>query len=187
MTSVFPASPVLESATTSPVGCEIQATSSHYDCQDVMIRRKGTLARAWCPTAGRAAAPPKRRSRRQRCLSRARPRVNVPAMSVAPSSTPRLPSHPDTSLRGAMRALASLLPDANLSVPGDSAFESVPLPSEPARTISTILIEDGPMRAHRVFEPPVSGFTAFLDGTQASRVLYASEMGVPVVHGTVAA
>lgn len=86
-----------------------------------------------------------------------------------------------------MRALASLLPDANLSVPGDSAFESVPLPSEPARTISTILIEDGPMRAHRVFEPPVSGFTAFLDGTQASRVLYASEMGVPVVHGTVAA
>lgn len=86
-----------------------------------------------------------------------------------------------------MRVLASLLPDANLGLPGETAFDSIPLPSEPARTISTIVIESGPMRAHRVFEPPEGGFVAFLDGTQASRVLYASEAGVPIVHGTAAA
>ena len=108
-------------------------------------------------------------------------------MSVAPLSTPRTSPAPDTSVRGAMRVLASLLPDANLSVGGESAFDNIALPSEPTRTISTVIIEGGAMRARRVFEPPEAGFAAFLDGTQASRVLYASETGVPVVHGTVAA
>ena len=93
----------------------------------------------------------------------------------------------DSSVRGAMRVLARLLPDANLAVSGESSFDSLPLPSEPTRTISTIVIEGGALRARRVFEPPETGFAAFLDGTQASRVLYASETGVPVVHGTVAA
>ena len=86
-----------------------------------------------------------------------------------------------------MRVLARLLPDANLAISGETSFDSVPLPSEPTRTISTIVIEGGALRARRVFEPPETGFAAFLDGTQASRVLYASETGVPVVHGTVAA
>lgn len=86
-----------------------------------------------------------------------------------------------------MRVLARLLPDANLALPGESAFDGLPLPSEPARTISTVIIEGGAMRARRVFEPPEPAFAAFLDGTQASTVLYATETGVPVVHGTVAA
>jgi hypothetical protein len=43
------------------------------------------------------------------------------------------------------------------------------------------------MRAHRVFEPPVAQFAAFLDGTQASRTLYSCDDGTPIVHGTAAA
>lgn len=86
-----------------------------------------------------------------------------------------------------MRVLARLLPDANLALSGERAFDGLPLPSEPARTISTVIIEGGAMRARRVFEPPEPAFAAFLDGTQASTVLYATETGVPVVHGTVAA
>src|SRR5512146_348486 len=112
-------------------------------------------------------------------------------MSVASSSMPSTPHTAlptaDSSVRGAMRVLARLLPDANLAVSGESSFDSLPLPSEPTRTISTIVIEGGALRARRVFEPPEPGFAAFLDGTQASRVLYASETGVPVLHGTVAA
>ena len=108
-------------------------------------------------------------------------------MSAAPLFTSGTPSPPDRSVRGAMRVLARLLPDANLGVRGDSAFDSVPLPSEPTRTISTVIIEGGAMRARRVFDPPEPGFAAFLDGTQASSVLYASDAGVPLVHGTVAA
>ena len=42
------------------------------------------------------------------------------------------------------------------------------------------------MRARRVFGDAVATFTAFLDGTQASRVV-AYVDGVPIVHGTVAA
>ena len=42
------------------------------------------------------------------------------------------------------------------------------------------------MRAHRVFDPPVHGFRAFLDGTQRSQVV--SHLGnVPVVFGQVSA
>jgi hypothetical protein len=108
-------------------------------------------------------------------------------MSVAPLSTPRTIPVTDSSVRGAMRVLAALLPGASLGVDGDGAFDGAPVPSEPARTISTVVIEGGAMRAHRVFDPPEAGFAAFLDGTQSSRVLYASETGVPVVHGTVAA
>jgi hypothetical protein len=86
-----------------------------------------------------------------------------------------------------MRVLARLLPEGNLGVSSESGFDAIPLPSEPTRTISTVIIESGAMRARRVFEPPEPGFDAFLDGTQSSRVLYATETGVPVVHGTVAA
>ena len=108
-------------------------------------------------------------------------------MSVAPPFTTRTPPAPDSSIRGAMRVLAALLPHANLSIGGEGGFDSAPVPSEPTRTISTVIIEGGAMRARRVFEPPEPGFDAFLDGTQASRVLYASDTGVPVVHGTIAA
>lgn len=108
-------------------------------------------------------------------------------MSVAQPATSFRPVPPDASVRGALRVLASLLPGANLSVAGENAFDGIPLPSEPTRTISTAILEGAAMRARRVFEPAEPGCAAFLDGTQASRVLYASETGVPVVHGTVAA
>lgn len=49
------------------------------------------------------------------------------------------------------------------------------------------VIEGTTLRAHRILEPPVAGFAAFLDGTQRSRVVQYLPGGLPVVHGTVAA
>jgi len=43
------------------------------------------------------------------------------------------------------------------------------------------------MRAHRVFDEPVTGFAAFLDGTQVSHMILAASDGTPIIHGTVAA
>jgi hypothetical protein len=47
------------------------------------------------------------------------------------------------------------------------------------------VIEAGGMRAHRVEGANATRFSAFLDGAQWSRVIWAG--GIPVVHGTVAA
>jgi hypothetical protein len=58
---------------------------------------------------------------------------------------------------------------------------------DPPRTVDAILIEGATMRTHRVFEPPIPEFAAFLDGTQASRTLYSCDDGTPIVHGTAAA
>ena len=93
---------------------------------------------------------------------------------------------PDASFRGIQRQLARLLPEARTTPGADSLLELSAQPAEPARLIDAVLIEPGPMRAHRVFGEPEAGFAAFLDGTQASRVVaYAN--GIPIVHGTVAA
>src|SRR4051812_5082286 len=94
---------------------------------------------------------------------------------------------PDASFRGAMRLLAQLLPGAALASGTEPALELLSRPTEPARTISTIIIEGGAMRTHRVFEQPLAAFAAFLDGTQVSRTIYATEDGTPIIHGTVAA
>src|SRR4029078_12174895 len=40
---------------------------------------------------------------------------------------------------------------------------------------------------HRVFEPPIAQFAAFLDGTQVSRMLHCCADGTPIIHGTAAA
>jgi hypothetical protein len=48
------------------------------------------------------------------------------------------------------------------------------------------VIESTTVRAHRVVEPPLVGFDAFLDGAQESRVVHYSD-GVPIVFGRVAA
>jgi hypothetical protein len=58
--------------------------------------------------------------------------------------------------------------------------------TEPPRLISAAVIEGSTLRARRVFGAAEVGFAAFLDGTQASRVLAYAE-GIPIVHGTVAA
>ncbi|HSQ28658.1 MAG TPA: hypothetical protein VLN49_02345 [Gemmatimonadaceae bacterium] len=93
----------------------------------------------------------------------------------------------DASFRGAMRSLAALLPDANLASVADAPLDQPARPTEPPRTISAVIIEGGALRARRVFDPPDAGIAAFLDGTQASRTVYCTDDGVPIVHGTVAA
>jgi hypothetical protein len=93
----------------------------------------------------------------------------------------------DASFRGAMRLLAQVLPAAALASGTESPLDMQARPSDPARTISTIIIEGGAMRAHRVFAEPLAGVAAFLDGTQVSRTIHSTDEGIPVIHGTVAA
>src|SRR4051812_34238388 len=120
------------------------------------------------------------------CLSLPCTDVRVLAMSaIQPSS----PTQADASFRAAVRLLASLMPDAPVATGSEPPLEALAQSTEPPRTVDAILIEDGggAMRAHRVFEPPVVQFAAFLDGTQASRTLYSCDDGTPIVHGTAAA
>jgi len=97
------------------------------------------------------------------------------------------PSQPDASFRAAVRLFASLMPDAAIATGSEPPLESLAQATEPPRTVGAIIIEDAAMRVHRVFEPPVAQFAAFLDGTQASRTLYSCDDGTPIVHGTAAA
>ena len=106
--------------------------------------------------------------------------------AVTPPISPAGASVADASYRGAQRALAELLPDGAPGG-GEATLEVLAQPAEPARLISTVIIEGGAMRARRVDGDPVVGFAAFLDGTQASRVVRYTTAGVPIVHGTVAA
>jgi hypothetical protein len=65
-------------------------------------------------------------------------------------------------------------------------LETTATPPEPPRVISSDVIESTTVRAHRIAEPPVIGFDAFLDGAQESRVVHYTN-GVPIVFGRVAA
>jgi hypothetical protein len=100
---------------------------------------------------------------------------------------PSSPGQIDASFRAAVRLFASLLPEAAIATGSEPPLESLAQATEPPRTVGAVIIEDGAMRAHRVFEAPVAQFAAFLDGTQASRTLYACDDGTPIVHGTAAA
>lgn len=93
----------------------------------------------------------------------------------------------DASFRGALRLLAQLLPGAAMGSGTEAPLEVLARPTEPARTISTVIIEGGAMRARRVFDEPIVGLAAFLDGTQVSRTITATDDGTPIIHGTVAA
>lgn len=106
--------------------------------------------------------------------------------TVAPAAS-AAPAAPDSTLRGVQRLLATLLPEARPAGDGERMLELLAPPSEPARLISTVIIEGGAMRARRVFEAPLVGVAAFLDGTQGSRVVRYTTNGAPIVHGTVAA
>ena len=107
------------------------------------------------------------------------------AMQVAPSES-KLGT--ESSLRALQRQLAALVPGTDL--PGASGegpslevFSSVvDLP----RLISAVIIEGGALRARQVPTGTTSGFTAFLDGTQESRVLHYAD-SLPVIYGKVAA
>ena len=66
------------------------------------------------------------------------------------------------------------------------SLETTVTPPEPPRVIQSDVIESTTVRAHRIVDPPVAGFDAFLDGAQDSRVVHYCE-GVPIVFGRVAA
>jgi len=94
---------------------------------------------------------------------------------------------PDTSFRAVQRQLAALLPELDPASDRETLLEATTISTEPPRLIDTELIESGPMRAHRVLGEPEIRFAAFLDGTQASKVLQYADSGLPIVHGIVAA
>jgi hypothetical protein len=66
------------------------------------------------------------------------------------------------------------------------SLETTVTPPEPPRVISSDVIESTTVRSHRIADPPVPGFDAFLDGAQESRVVHYAA-GVPIVFGRVAA
>lgn len=66
------------------------------------------------------------------------------------------------------------------------SLETTATPPEPPRVVSSDVIESTTVRAHRVVDPPATGFDAFLDGAQESRVVHYAA-GVPIVFGRVAA
>jgi hypothetical protein len=88
--------------------------------------------------------------------------------------------------RSVQRRLAALLPDGRLPSGEDVPLERLAIAADVPRLMSVSTLEGGPIRTHRVFGAPEVGFEAFLDGTQASRVLDFVG-GIAVVYGTVAA
>lgn len=97
-----------------------------------------------------------------------------------------LVGHAALNVRTVQRRLATLLPEARPAASGESTLELAGQGMDAPRLVSATTIEKGPLRAHRVFEPPTVGFRAFLDGTQRSEV--ASYVGsVPIVLGHAAA
>ena len=96
------------------------------------------------------------------------------------------PTALDASFRGVQRQLARCLPSAATLSPGDAPLDLLVSAVDPPRLIDAVLIEPGAMRARRVFGDPEVRFAAFLDGTQASRVI-AYVAGIALIHGTVAA
>jgi hypothetical protein len=97
-----------------------------------------------------------------------------------------LVGHAALNIRTVQRQLAALLPEARPAGIGESTLEVAGQGMDAPRLISATVLEKGPLRAHRVFDPPVAGFRAFLDGTQRSEVANYVD-GAPVVLGHVAA
>ena len=94
--------------------------------------------------------------------------------------------HAALNVRTVQRRLAALLPEARPAGTGESTLEVAGQGMDAPRLISATVLEQGPLRAHRVLGPPVTGFRAFLDGTQRSEV--ASYLGgAPIVLGHAAA
>ena len=91
------------------------------------------------------------------------------------------------SVRAVQRQLATLLPEARPAALGEAALEIAGQGNDAPRLISATVLEGGPLRAKRVFDPPVAGFRAFLDGTQRSELVSHLTGGVPVILGRAAA
>lgn len=92
----------------------------------------------------------------------------------------------ETGFHRVQRRLAGLLGGVGLEA-GGLPLEAMHVGAgEPPRLRAAPVIEGHAHRAHRVDGDPAPGFTAFLDGTQTSRVLGYCD-GMPVVFGSVAA
>jgi hypothetical protein len=90
------------------------------------------------------------------------------------------------NVRTVQRQLAALLPEARAAGAGERTLEIAAQTNDAPRLISATVLEGGPLRARRIFEPPVAGFRAFLDGTQRSETLFYLG-GTPIVLGHAAA
>jgi hypothetical protein len=82
--------------------------------------------------------------------------------------------------------LSEIFPDSATPA-GERPLELSVSESQPARLISATIIEGHDLKARRIFEPPVVGFAAFLDGTQQSSVEMYRPGGIPIVRGRVGA
>jgi hypothetical protein len=90
------------------------------------------------------------------------------------------------NVRTVQRQLSALLPEARPAHEGESTLEIAAQGNDAPRLISATVLEGGPLRARRVFDPPMVGFGAFLDGTQRTEL--ALFLGAaPVVVGRAAA
>lgn len=95
-------------------------------------------------------------------------------------------SDPGVNVRMLQRQLATLLPEARPARIGEGTLELATQGNDAPRLISATVLEGGPLRARRVFDPPETVFHAFLDGTQRSEV--ASYVGpAPIIIGRAAA
>jgi hypothetical protein len=100
--------------------------------------------------------------------------------------TSRLGS-PALSVHAVQHQLATLLPEARPAAMGERTLEVAGQMNDAPRLISATVLEGGPLRARRIFEPPVVGFRAFLDGTQRSELVGYLGGGIPLILGRVAA
>jgi hypothetical protein len=95
-------------------------------------------------------------------------------------------SEPALNVRTVQRQLAALLPEARAAGTGPGSLELASQGTDAPRLISATVLEGRALRARRVFDPAVTAFRAFLDGTQRSEV--ASYIGsAPVILGKAAA
>lgn len=92
----------------------------------------------------------------------------------------------DAGFHAVQRRLAVLLPEAEAVGGGASLELSSFMAQEKPRLDPAEVIEGASVAAIDVEGEPVAHFSAFLDGTQSSRVTH-YVAGVPIVHGTVAA
>ena len=105
--------------------------------------------------------------------------TGTPLVSTGPSST---------SLRALQRQLAALMPDAmSPGMAGEGPpLETLTQTADLPRLIGATGIESRILRARTVPPGPCFEFSAFLDGTQESRVLQYTE-SLPIIRGVVAA
>jgi hypothetical protein len=89
-------------------------------------------------------------------------------------------------LPAVLKYVAERAPEARVSRDGGGALEHTMPHSEKAHTVAASVLEGTTVRAHRIPGSPESGFAAFLDGIQSSRVI-AHLGGIPLIVASVAA